>query len=251
MQSTEPSLFYTGLVADLYAALRSTDPDPEPCAAFIERHGQPALELGCGDGDPLLNLLGRGLAVEGLDSSSDMLDRCRVRASALGIDVTLHHAAIEDMDLGRLYRSIFLAGPTFNLIADDAKVLQALRSVGDHLDPRGAAMIPLFIPPPVKPHHLGRTTERTTDDGAILRCTTVTAKRDEDARLLRSLLRYERIAEGATTTLDREWILHWHTQAAFADLVNQAGLHVSGVLDYEGDIAAPDVGYFVFVVDRS
>ena len=49
--------------------------------------------LGCGDGDPLLALRAEGLDVEGLDSSADMLDRCRVRADAAGLDVVLHHAA--------------------------------------------------------------------------------------------------------------------------------------------------------------
>ena len=83
---TSPSQFYTGLVAELYARLRSADPDVETCAQFVARYGTPALELGCGDGDPMLELRRRGLDVEGLDSSADMLDRCRERAAALNLD---------------------------------------------------------------------------------------------------------------------------------------------------------------------
>jgi len=48
--------FYTGLVARLYSPLRSADPDPAPYAGFIAACGEPALELGCGDGDPMLAL---------------------------------------------------------------------------------------------------------------------------------------------------------------------------------------------------
>ncbi|MFM7617915.1 MAG: SAM-dependent methyltransferase, partial [Actinomycetes bacterium] len=59
MSGTEPADFYTGLVADLYAPLRSVVPDPDPYARFIARTGTPALELGCGDGDPLLDLRAR------------------------------------------------------------------------------------------------------------------------------------------------------------------------------------------------
>ena len=50
MPSVEPSQFYTGLVAELYAPLRSAVPDAEPYARFIALSGEPALELGCGVG---------------------------------------------------------------------------------------------------------------------------------------------------------------------------------------------------------
>src|SRR4051794_30119765 len=115
----EPSLFYTGLVAELYAPLRSTTSDAAPYAHFIAACGEPALELGCGDGDPLLELRAEGLDVEGLDASSDMLERCRTRAADRGLDVVLHQQPMETMDLPGRYRSIFLAGATFNLLVDD------------------------------------------------------------------------------------------------------------------------------------
>jgi cytosine/adenosine deaminase-related metal-dependent hydrolase len=87
----DPASFYTGLVAELYAPLRSETPDPLPYERFVRRYGEPALELACGDGDPLLDLVGQGLDVHGLDSSMDMLARCRARAAERGLHVTLHH----------------------------------------------------------------------------------------------------------------------------------------------------------------
>lgn len=56
--------FYTGIVAELYGP---------PYAAFIRQAGMPALEPGCGDGDPLLELCRRGLDVDGVESSTDLL----------------------------------------------------------------------------------------------------------------------------------------------------------------------------------
>jgi SAM-dependent methyltransferase len=119
MDQPEPALFYTGLVADLYAPLRSSGPpDPRPYLRFVRESGEPALELGCGDGDPLLDLRARGLDVEGLDASPDMLARCRANAAARGLVVTLHESTFETMELPRRYQSIYLAGPTFNLLVD-------------------------------------------------------------------------------------------------------------------------------------
>ena len=137
-----PSQFYTGLIAATYRYLRSATPDPAPYERFVRRVGGPALELGCGDGDPLLDLVAAGLDVEGLDSSADMLDRCRQAAERRGLHVNLHLAGMEDMDLGRRYRSIYLAGATFNLLIDDATAGGALRRIAAHLHPGGVASSP-------------------------------------------------------------------------------------------------------------
>ena len=143
----------------MYASLRSVVPDAEPYARFIAASGEPALELGCGDGDPLLDLRERGLAVEGLDSSADMLARCRAAAETRGVEVVLHHQPIETMDLEKRYRSIFLAGPTFNLLADDDTAGRALQRIHAHLEPGGSALIPLFVPTPTPAVQLGRFRE--------------------------------------------------------------------------------------------
>jgi hypothetical protein len=224
-----PAEFYTGLVAELYAALRSADPDPEPLVRFIERYGTPALELGCGDGDPLLDLRGRGIDIDGLDSSADMLERCRVRARDAGLDVVLHHSTMESMDLGQRYRSIVIAGATFNLLVDDDTALAALRRIAAHLEPLGAAFVPLFVPPVVA--HLGRASETRSPAGDLLRCTPVAVDRDETARTQSVTLRYEREGVTGREVLERDWVLHWYTPSIFGDLAAAAGLDVLRCID--------------------
>jgi SAM-dependent methyltransferase len=248
MTSIEPSRFYTGLVARLYGPLRGSVPDPDPYARFIGAFGEPALELGCGDGDPMLELRGRGLDVEGLDSSRDMLDRCRARADAAGVSVVLHESPIESMALGRRYRSIFLAGPTFNLLVDDDSAAHALARIAEHLEPGGGALIPLFIPTPVDERHLGIPRRHEDADGTVLQVTALSVERSEDTRQQQTVLRYETIGPDDSTMLDRIWVLHWHTQDSFRDLANQAGLRVAGVLDPAGNPAAPRAQEFVFLL---
>jgi SAM-dependent methyltransferase len=224
--------FYSGLVADLYGALRSQNPDPEPYARFIGRSGEPALELGCGDGDPLLDLLERGLDVEGLDVSQDMLTRARRRAAARGLTPVLHLAAMESMDLPRRFRSIFLAGATFCLLEDDEAALAALRRIAEHLEPDGSALIPLFVPPPPD---LGRTKEAQSDDGALLRATPVRCKRDERTRVQITVLRYERHSRGHSEVVERAWRLHWFDRHDFVHLAANAGLCVRHTAEVDQD----------------
>jgi SAM-dependent methyltransferase len=237
-------LFYTGLVADLYVPLRSSIPDPEPYAAFVAACGEPALELGCGHGEPLLDLRRRGLDVEGLDSSRDMLALCRRAAAEAGIDVVLHEAPMETMDLGRRYRSIYLAGPTFNLLPDDETAGAALARVAAHLEPGGSALVPLFVPTTGDVGAIGVSRESIDETGAVIRFTPVDVTRDEAARLQRSVLRYERGDE----VVERTWTLHWHTQDGFRALAEAAGLTVAAVLDPAGGAAAPDATSFVFLL---
>ncbi|MGK5551439.1 class I SAM-dependent methyltransferase [Actinomadura kijaniata] len=218
----DPADFYTGIVAELYGPLKSFSEDPEPYAAFVERVGGPALELGCGDGDPLLELRRRGLEVEGVDSSADMLERLGRRAREQGITVTVFRQRMEALDLPRRYRAIFLAGPTFTLLPDDATALACLRDIRAHLTDDGAALVPLFVPSPTPAEQIGRVRTATAPDGAELRVSVVAEERDEAARTQTRLLRYERRHGADSSVVERPWILHWYTRSGFQALAAAA-----------------------------
>lgn len=238
--------FYTGLVARLYGPLRSVAPDPEPYAAFVGACGEPALELGCGDGDPILDLRARNLDVEGLDSSADMLERCRRRAEQRGLDVVLHHQAMETMDLGSTYRSIYLAGPTFNLLEHDAAATAALHRIRSHLAEGGSALVPLFIPEMTPPDEVGRTRIHETDDGTVMRFTVLAVERDESTCEQVSHVRYELVSATENLVEERQWRLHWWTQAAFAALARESGLEAAAILSPTGEPAVPSDPVFAF-----
>lgn len=242
----EPASFYTGIVAELYAPLKSASQDPDSYASFIEASGQPALELGCGNGDPLLELRRRGLDVDGVDSSADMLAICRRRAADDGLDVTVHQQAMESLDLPRRYRSIFLAGPTFNLLPDDTTARRALERIRIHLDEGGSALVPLFVPTSTAEDALGQPRSATEPDGSTISVTAIAEERDDKARTQRTTLRYERVTAGRRTTVDRPWVLHWHTQEGFRRLASSVGLATVAVLDAAGRPASDDANVFVF-----
>jgi SAM-dependent methyltransferase len=229
---SDPALFYTGLVAPLYTPLRSESPDAAPYLKFVKHYGEPALELGCGTGDPILALRAAGLDVDGIDASADMLAVAAQRAEAEGLEVTLVEARMETLDLARRYRSIYLAGPTFNLLPDDATALAALQRIRAHLDDDGCALVPLHIPEVIDDEYLGRWREGTDDAGRTIRFCTVGQARDEAARLQTTRLRYERVDGDETEATERDFVIHWYTPEQFGALANEAGLRVTRQLDF-------------------
>lgn len=226
----DPADFYTGMVVQAYSALRAQTFDPAPYAAFVRAHGQPGLEVGCGAGQPLLELVRGGLDVDGVDSSPDMVQRARTAARRQGLDVRLRVARMEEMDLDRQYRSIYLAGPTFQLLPDDDVALRALTVFRRHLASDGTVMVPLWIAGPTPAGQLGVAREAVDDSGAILRYTPVSEDYDPTRRTRRTAVTYERVPTiGPREEVDRDWVIHWQTRRTIADLASQAGLVVRGV----------------------
>lgn len=247
----EAAQFYTGLVAEAYAALKAETFDPQRYADFVEQAGQPALEVGCGDGHPLLELCDLGLAVDGVDSSADMIARARVEAASRGHRPTLVVAAMESMRLQRRYRSIYLAGPTFELLPDDETALAALRSFHSHLQNGGTVMIPLWLPAPTPPEDLGRSRETTDEAGTTLRYTPLSETFDADGRTRRTRVRYERItADGTRERVEKDWIIHAQTPATMRDLADRAGLHLLDVSPPAADLTGEAGEEFVIRLRR-
>ncbi len=258
MQTTpRASQFYTGLVAEVYDLLVARPTDAAFYAGLLAEERGPALELACGSGDPLLALVGQGFDVEGLDSSADMLARCRSRAKDLALDVTLHHHEMQHFALPTRYRTIFLAGPSFMLLEELAAAKAALRCIYDHLETGGRAVIPLYLPaslPEAKLAGVGwRAREPVqTPDGRTVRLSQ-RSDYDREAQLLRATLRYEVLANDgeAIDTLERPWLLRWYEQAEFQRMLLAAGFTEATAIRGNRKPSSPADPVFIFMARRS
>jgi len=236
----DPANFYSGIVVDAYARLKSISFTADRYRDFVVAHGEPALEIGCGDGQPLLDLCAEGLEVEGVDSSADMLRRCRKNALRRGIEVRLHHERVEDLHLGRRYPSIYFAGPTFTLLPDDQSARRALEAIHRHLVDDGMGLIPLWVPASTPVEELGVC--RSADDGlgVEVRYTPMSEKTDPVSRTRVTSTRYERVTATDRQVTEREWIIHWQTLSSFRQLCRDSGLDVVQLIDDETGSAATD-----------
>lgn len=116
--------------------------------------------------------------------------------------------------------------------------------------PGGQAHVPLFIPYPTPDAAIGQVRVSRADDGAQLRFSILGQHRDETKRVQRADLHYERESEAGVETVDREWLLHWHTMGGFACLASDAGLKTLDILDGSGSAATSDATEFIFRLAR-
>ena len=117
-------------------------------AQLSERAGGRVLELGCGNGRILLELLGRGIDAIGVDCSSRMLTGLLAKAAARGLEP---HVCLMDARALAFAEAFALVLCPYSLITymtgtdDAARMLTAIRGV---LAPGAAVIIDAFIPRP-------------------------------------------------------------------------------------------------------
>jgi len=120
-------------------------------AFYVEEAASPGpvLELGCGTGRILLPIARAGRTITGLDSSAQMLARCRERVAAepaLQSRVTLHHQDMQGFDLGATFPLIIAPFRVVQHLTRVEEQLGFLAAVRRHLAPRGRLVFDVFNP---------------------------------------------------------------------------------------------------------
>jgi len=137
---------YTGLAAIAWQLFSEEEPGPDHAffQGIIEQNPGPALDIGCGTGRLLIPYLQRGLEVEGVDPSADMLAICRRRAEERQLHLILYQQTMQALDLPRKYRTIIVPCGTFQLVIDREEEWEALRRLHAHLEPGGTLALTCY-----------------------------------------------------------------------------------------------------------
>ncbi|MFD6665016.1 class I SAM-dependent methyltransferase [Micromonospora chalcea] len=124
------------------------NPDPAPAVDFLAplADGGPVLELAVGTGRVALPLAARGLTVEGVEASPEMVAHLRAKPGGADLPVTIGDMA--DVPVTGPYRLVFLVFNTlFNLVSEERQAA-CFRNVARVLAPGGAFVIETFVPDP-------------------------------------------------------------------------------------------------------
>jgi SAM-dependent methyltransferase len=143
----ESGTWHHGLIARWWAEFNTAEPDELAYhRSAIEKFGQPALDVGCGNGRILIPLLAAGLDVDGSDISADMIAEAEAQAIKGGFNPRLTVQPMHQLDLGRTYRTIYMCG-AFGIGGRRDHDRAALRRAYAHLEPGSALLITNHVLP--------------------------------------------------------------------------------------------------------
>lgn len=122
------------------------NPDPNAAVDFLAglAEGGPVLELAIGTGRVALPLAARGLVVEGIEASPEMVDLMRQKPDGADLRVVIGDMA--DVPVDGTYRLAYLVFNTLFNIVDGQRQADCLRNVARVLEPGGAFVIEAFVP---------------------------------------------------------------------------------------------------------
>ncbi|MEU4217028.1 class I SAM-dependent methyltransferase [Actinoplanes sp. NPDC026623] len=141
-----PMFHYRGHFGRRRAASHDAGRDPAPAVDFLAglADGGPVLELAIGTGRVALPLAARGLAVEGVEGSPELVQRLRARPG--GADLPVVVGDLADVAVRGRFRLVYLIFDTlFNLVDADRQA-DCLRNVARVLTPGGAFVVEAFVP---------------------------------------------------------------------------------------------------------
>jgi SAM-dependent methyltransferase len=246
---------YRGLMATSWDAFRgdtSSWPDRRFYLEVIGRFGQPALDVGCGTGRLLLDYLGQGIDVDGVDISPEMLALCREKADRMGLRSRLYQQRMEELDLPRRYRCIAVPSSSFQLLLDPAQPPVAMRRFLHHLEPGGALVMPFMTlweeGGPLESEAVSEAVRPR--DGALLRRTART-RFDPETCLEHTDDRYEVVVNGRVVEDERHVrspATRSYTQREARALYQEAGFGQLEVFSgFTSEPAGPDDVVFCVV----
>ena len=207
---------------------------------MARRSPGPTLEPMCGSGRFLLPMLKSGLRIEGVDSSPEMLDACRARASDLDLTPTLYLQGIEELDLPAAYGFAFIPSGSISLLVDDDILDSALAGLSAHLLPGGSLALELLDRQslPRDPETSWSGAVRRTD-GATIRMSGHLAHYDPSGGLARSVITYRLERRGKLVRVETEdFILRYHDPDDFRRRLLRCGFSRVTLLSPGEDIPA-------------
>lgn len=218
---------YQGLVAETYDLWFGEEPfwDQAFFRQRLAQNGGTALEIACGTGRLLVPFLRDGLSVEGVDASEDMLAICRAKAAIVGVTPVLHRQRMQELALGRGYRTLFIPAGSFQILSERAEAITALQRFWAHLEPGGQLLVTLAVPwqdfAVERQWRLRRSGVRS-DGATVLIHEATSADRVEQVQQLS--LQYEVFKEGTLVQSQlRTHRLRWYHKHEFVMLLESVG----------------------------
>jgi SAM-dependent methyltransferase len=215
--------------------------------AFCAQRGGAALELGCGTGRILLELLAAGVDASGADRSLPMLRRLRADARARGLDARVLQTDLRALALRGRFATILLPYSLITYLIDPNVAAGVLAGLHPLLTADGRVVVDAFVPQPVESFSDYRLDyRRAHGDGTLERRKRITANADGTNRIER----WYRVLDGADAVREEfftDETIRPYAPTQLRALAERAGYVVEReVIDYgAADVERPRFSTFV------
>lgn len=189
--------------------------------------GCKVLELACAGGRLLLPFLQEGYDIEGVDSSKLMLDLLRAKAQKANLTPTLYHQRLENLDLKKTYRLIYITLGSFQFVSDLEEAKMLLSKCWRLLEDGGKLIVAFFLPWSELPLHsdgwriVGDVTDRKRKARFIRREKTA---HDPVEQLIETQVRFEMWQGKDLLEMEEKHLLmRWYSKGECFALLRDAG----------------------------
>ena len=197
---------------------RSVRGDIEYYSEKLKDISAPILEAGVGTGRVLIPLVQKGLKVEGVDLSAEMLAQCRVNLRKHEVSAELYQQDLTKMSLPEKYGAIIMPTGSFCLLPK-AMVSDVLTSFYNHLDEGGVIAIDLLLPVDFKSGEI-ESHAYALGDGTGILFTSSSQDIDWVSQKTSYIHRYELLKDGAIQQSEiSNFILYWYGISEFEMLL--------------------------------
>lgn len=167
MEGFDPATSFGPEVASRYDTYpRGDEAETVDFLAGLAGEG-PALELAIGTGRIALPLSQRGIRVDGIELSPDMVARMREKPGGAGVNVTMGDMARASAP-GETYPLVYLVFNTiYNILTQDDQV-RCFENAARHLAPEGVFVVEAGVPSAWLPKDQFVNVERISNDEVVL-----------------------------------------------------------------------------------
>jgi SAM-dependent methyltransferase len=195
------------------------NPDPTPAVDFLAglAAGGPALELAIGSGRVAVPLAERGVAVDGIEASQEMVDLMRDKPGGDAIRVVVGDMA--DVAVTGPYPLVYLVFNTLFNLTGAGRQEECFRNVARVLAPGGAFVVEAFVPDPADFDRDEQIQVRSVTE------TSVTIRVHRYDRAAQTFLRQTITFENGDVQL-KPFGMHYRWPEQIDELATAAGLHL-------------------------
>lgn len=227
-------------VYDLDKPVGRTFADVEYYTELLAAVSGPILEAAAGTGRILIPLLEAGHAVEGLDSSPEMLALCRQHCRDRGLDPVLREADMTIYVRLAAYEAVIIPAGSIALLDGRKATLQALACFRDSLVPGGLLVVDVPVLQPAAGNETMRYWRR---DPYLWTLQTLRTEYNPVTNQTTHFLRYDKWHDGTLCIAELRTfrLQHWGSQE-FEELLAEGGFGDIAVTGDYQDACAPGPG---------